>query len=285
MKDILGIVPLGEAIGRTAGALVTRFDKNASQSTINQADFDLGRGGPGMRVDIASLAAVRGGARGAAIDRSAAVDRVALSSSSRTSAPRPPTATEARQSSIVTAEGGGKALTAEISPSPKSTMASDINAGSASAPIVNETLSPASFGQTTIAENPVLLGRWNDAMRSAASSSRSNGYTRYLDSLARGKVPNQKMLEEAFGAVNSRFIPSARASGFNVAEVHHWNFGKIDSPKGIVDSRGLVPVDSRALHQQIHTATSDSSNIWDGKIAPQHQIQADDWLTKLPPWK
>ncbi|WP_370663765.1 DUF6861 domain-containing protein [Massilia antarctica] len=152
------------------------------------------------------------------------------------------------------------------------------------APIAGGGLSPASFGKSTIAEDPVLLAHWTDAMRSAANSSRSNGYIRYLESLKKGEVPDQKMLEEAFGAVNSRFIPAARSSGYQIAEVHHWNFGKSSFPEGIVDSRNLVPVETRALHQEIHTATSSSTNIWGGTVAPQHQLPLEGWFTTLPPW-
>jgi len=142
-------------------------------------------------------------------------------------------------------------------------------------------LRPADFGTASVAENAATLRMWNDAMRSAATSSRSNGYIRYLEALERGETPTQTMLEKAFGAVNSRFLDSARAAGMDVAEVHHWNFGKTDFPTQIVDPRNLAPTSARILHEQIHRATSATSDIWGGTIAPQHQIPIPEWST---PW-
>lgn len=114
-----------------------------------------------------------------------------------------------------------------------------------------------------------------------SASTRVNGYTRYLQALERGEAPTQKMLEKAFGAVNSRFLKSAREAGYDVAQVHHWNFPKGDFPTQIVDPRHLVPVPSRGVHEQIHRATSDTTNIWSGPIAPQHQIPIGEWSTPL----
>lgn len=72
-------------------------------------------------------------------------------------------------------------------------------------------------------------------MRSAPSAENANGYTRYLDALASGQNPSQRILEESFNAVNSRFVKSSRAAGEEIAEVNHWNFGKTDFPTQIVD--------------------------------------------------
>lgn len=144
-------------------------------------------------------------------------------------------------------------------------------------------LTPQSFGYSTVAENEKTLKMWNDAMRSAANSRRENGYMRYLDALAKGETPDQKMLEQAFGAVNSRFMKAARAEGMEVAEVHHWNYGKIDYPTQVVDPRNLVPVPTRAAHEALHRATSLTTDIWAGRINPQHVIDIDGWYTPLAP--
>ena len=144
-------------------------------------------------------------------------------------------------------------------------------------------LVPESFGFSTVADNPQSLLMWNDALRSAASAKNANGYTRYLDMLASGQSPNQKALEEAFSAVNSRFVKSARAAGQEIAEVHHWNFGKTDFPTQIVDPRHLVPVPSRDAHQLIHEQTSATSKIWVGPISPLHRIEIPEWSTPLAP--
>ena len=144
-------------------------------------------------------------------------------------------------------------------------------------------LVPESFGLSVIADNPQSLQMWNNAMRSAASAKSANGYTRYLDALASGQNPSQKILEEAFKAVNSRFVKSSRAAGEAVAEVHHWNFGKTDFPTQIVDPRHLVPVPSREVHQLIHQQTSATSKPWVGPISPLHRIDIPEWSTPLAP--
>jgi hypothetical protein len=144
-------------------------------------------------------------------------------------------------------------------------------------------LSPRSFGLQTIAEDPQLLRMWNDAMRSAASSRIENGYQRYLQALSRGETPSQRMLEDAFGSVNSRFVTSARGAGYNIAEVHHWNYGKTDNPTLIVDPRNLVPVPSRAMHIDIHRQTSSGTNFFVDPIAPQHRLDIQGWYTPLAP--
>jgi filamentous hemagglutinin len=123
---------------------------------------------------------------------------------------------------------------------------------------------------------------WIDAVKSAASSRRENAYMRYLQALERGETPTQAMLEDAFDAVNKRFLKAARGAGYDIAEVHHWNFSKSDFPRQIVDPRILVPVPTRALHEQIHRATSGTVDIWAGPINPQHQIPLPDWLTVFP---
>ena len=154
-------------------------------------------------------------------------------------------------------------------------------------PLVGDDLTarlvPQSFGFSTVADNPQSLQMWNDAMRSAASANRPNGYTRYLDTLASGQNPSQQILEDAFSAVNSRFVKSAREAGQEIAQVHHWNFGKTDFPTQIVDPRHLVPVPSREAHQLIHQQTSATSNIWVGPISPLHRIEIPEWSTPLAP--
>jgi YD repeat-containing protein len=144
-------------------------------------------------------------------------------------------------------------------------------------------ITPASLGYSTIAENQETLKMWNDAMRGAANSRVRNGYVDYLDALGRGDVPDQKLLERAFSAVNSRFTKAARGAGIEVGPVHHWNFGKQDFPSQIVDPRNLIITESREAHEYIHRATSSGTNIWGGTIDPRHSISTDSWYTPLAP--
>jgi filamentous hemagglutinin len=140
-----------------------------------------------------------------------------------------------------------------------------------------------SLGYSTVADSPQTLRMWNDALKSAANSSRENGYMRYLDVLERGEAPTQKVLENAFSAVNKRFTASAREAGIEVAEVHHWNYGKTDFPTQIVDPRNLVIAPTRDIHQSFHSATSLTTDIWGGPINPLHQIHIENWYTPLAP--
>jgi hypothetical protein len=78
-------------------------------------------------------------------------------------------------------------------------------------------------------------------MRSAANSSRPNGYTRYLHALERGDTITKSMMDEAFQAVNSRFLESYRAAGNQAYAVHHWNFDRNTFPNQVLDPRNLVP--------------------------------------------
>ena len=144
-------------------------------------------------------------------------------------------------------------------------------------------ITPQSLGYSTVADNPQTLGMWNDALKSAANSSRENGYMRYLNILERGETPTQKVLEDAFSAVNKRFTASAREAGIEVAEVHHWNYGKTDFPTQIVDPRNLVIAPTRDIHQSFHNATSLTTDIWGGPINPVHQIHIENWYTPLAP--
>lgn len=142
-------------------------------------------------------------------------------------------------------------------------------------------VSPGSFGLSTMAEDPRLLRMCNNAMRSAATSRRANGYTRYLEALEAGQSPSQSMLESAFDTVRRRFLVSARDEGYDIAEVHHWNFPKTDFPTQIVDPRNLVPMSSRDLHQDVHTAASGTTDIWSGSTAPDSQVSISDWSIPL----
>ncbi|MGB0901807.1 RHS repeat domain-containing protein, partial [Halocynthiibacter sp.] len=144
-------------------------------------------------------------------------------------------------------------------------------------------LSPKSFDLETLSQNPRLHRHWTNAMKSAASSTRKNGYQRYLETLSKGNTPTTKQLESAFSAVNQRFMKLARADGFDIAQVHHWNYNKGSYPTQIVDPRHLVPVSSRDLHTILHRqTTSNPGNIWKGPISPEHVINIPDWSTPLP---
>ena len=128
-----------------------------------------------------------------------------------------------------------------------------------------------------------MLRMWNDSMRSAASAKRANGYSRYLEAIDRGDTISHEMLEEAFSAVNSRFMKAAREAGQDMAQVHLWNFSKSVYPTQIVDPRHLVPTPSRAVHEQIHRATSSTTDIWVGPVDPRWRINIPEWTTPLAP--
>ncbi|MBK4217701.1 PAAR/RHS domain-containing protein [Paracoccus caeni] len=145
-------------------------------------------------------------------------------------------------------------------------------------------ITPGDFGLGTITDDPVLHRLWIDAMKDAAAAKKSNGYTRLLELYDQGKTPTTKQLEAAFKSVNDRFLSSARNAGYTIAQTHHWNYNKGSYPTQIVDPRHLVPTPSRAVHQQIHQATtSNPSKPWAGPIADEHRINIPDHSTPLPP--
>lgn len=139
-------------------------------------------------------------------------------------------------------------------------------------------LRPGDVGLKTIAGDSKLLGHWNDAMRAAAKG--DNGYSRYLTALDNGSQVTKAELNDAFKAVNARFLESARASGYDIAQVHHWNFPKEQFAQQIVDARHLVPVDSRAVHEALHQVTTGGSK-WAGPINPINEIPIGDWSNVL----
>jgi hypothetical protein len=145
-------------------------------------------------------------------------------------------------------------------------------------------LRPSNFGLKTIAEDPATLGMWNDAMRSAFNSPRPNAYKTYLEALHNGQTPTKKMLDDAWKVVNGNFMESYRTAGNQVHSVHHWNFNRNDFPTQVFDSRNLVPTPTKQVHDAIHAATtSNPTRMFNGPIAPQHQITIPDYSTPLAP--
>ena len=91
------------------------------------------------------------------------------------------------------------------------------------------------------------------------------------------------MLKNAFKAVNSRFLEYPRAAGYNIAEVHHWNFNKSAFPTQVLDARNLVPVESRNIHELLHRLTTGNPSApWFGPIDPRNVLEIPDISTPLP---
>lgn len=81
------------------------------------------------------------------------------------------------------------------------------------------------------------------------------------------------MLQDAFQAVNRNFTASAKAAGYKVGPVHHWNFSKCAFPTQVFDARNLVITPNKGIHLMIQRATaSDPSAPWAGPINPIDQI-------------
>jgi RHS repeat-associated protein len=142
-------------------------------------------------------------------------------------------------------------------------------------------VSPSFYGLKTIAEDSSLLRMWNSSLKSAASSTRANGYTRYLNTLESGGTVDQTMLEGAFKSVNGYFLPQARSAGYDIARVHHWNFSKSQFPNQVLDPRNLVPVESQNIHELLHRLTTGNTSVWNGPIAPQNELFIPNISTPL----
>lgn len=149
--------------------------------------------------------------------------------------------------------------------------------------ITPPSLRPSDFGLRTISEDADVLSMWNNALKSAATSTRPNGYTRYLQAIDGGLPMTKEMIDDAFQAVNSRFMSAYRASGRQVYAVHHWNFDRNTFPLQIVDPRHLALVQDRATHEAIHRATSSTTDIWAGPIDARHVLPIPNVATPLTP--
>jgi len=154
--------------------------------------------------------------------------------------------------------------------------------GTAGAILMNRGLRPADFNMSFIAEDPVMLQLWDSARTAARSTGRSNAYTRYLEAMTQGNSMTSQQLRDAVGVVQDRFLELARARGFDVATVHHWNFPLSRYPQLITDPRHLVPVfeqsQMRGGYHPVHQGglhrltTSNPSQPTAGPVAPVHEI-------------
>jgi RHS repeat-associated protein len=135
----------------------------------------------------------------------------------------------------------------------------------------------------SIADDPELHRLWEEAMKKTAEEGKDNGYTRLLGKLERGEQPTGKDLSAGFKSVNDNFLGSAREAGYDIAQVHHWNFPKSAYPDQVFDPRNLVPTGSRAEHESYHDATSGSTSKWSGPIAPENVKDIDGSAYPLAP--
>jgi RHS repeat-associated protein len=136
-------------------------------------------------------------------------------------------------------------------------------------------LCPEEYGISSIAEQPELLKLWEQALEKTGEEGKDNAYTRLQEMIANGEEPTNADLAAAFGAVNKKFLELARAADpdCDIAQVHHWNYPKSDYPDQVFDPNNLFPVDSRALHEQIHQdTTSNPSKPWAGPISPDSEL-------------
>lgn len=148
----------------------------------------------------------------------------------------------------------------------------------------NQAKSPSDYGVSSIATNPRLHAIWEDSMRKAAASRFGNAYTKYLNKLESGEPLTGDELSAAFGTVNKLFLANARKDGYNMDEVHHWNYSKSDYPDQVFDPNNLFPLTSRDLHTQIHQqTTSDTSRPWRGPIGQDSTIPMDSSSYTLAP--
>jgi RHS repeat-associated protein len=160
--------------------------------------------------------------------------------------------------------------------------------------LMSRGLRPADFGLAPIVDDPILLRLWNESLRDVAVSRRGaatggNAYQRYLTAIERGEPLSQPMLEDAFGAVNKTFLPRARAAGYDIATVHHWNWPKAQYPGQVVDPRNLIPIPEQSLlsggyhptHYGIHQLTSSGTNVYVDPTGAIHVIPIEKWMS---PW-
>jgi hypothetical protein len=119
-------------------------------------------------------------------------------------------------------------------------------------------LSPNDFGLKFLASDKKLLDVWEKVVEGALGSKKENALTRLIKKLDANGLASvtSKELSEAFSAVNSRFLREARKAGYDIAEVHHWNYPKIDNLDNLLDPNRLVPATAAKTHDFMHEATS-----------------------------
>jgi RHS repeat-associated protein len=131
--------------------------------------------------------------------------------------------------------------------------------------LIGSKIGPKTFGLAFLNKNPQLLKIWEEAVDATLKSNRKapNALKRLLEKLEKGGVPTGPELSDAFGVVNSKFLKAARSAGHDVAELHHWNYPKIDNLDNLLDPSRLVPAPSAQAHDFMHEATS--SAFWPTK--------------------
>jgi hypothetical protein len=139
-------------------------------------------------------------------------------------------------------------------------------------------LSPGSFGLKTVAEDQQLLDMWNQSMKEAATG--ENAYTEYLRMLEEGASPGKDEVRAAFDTVNKRFLKKARGVGYQISEVHHWNYPIADNLEQGLDSRHLTPMPDDATHVQVHRETA-TGHPYRSPVAPENIVVIPDFSTTL----
>jgi hypothetical protein len=86
----------------------------------------------------------------------------------------------------------------------------------------------------------------------------------------------QAMLEGAWKSVNSRFLPAARELGYEIAQVHHWNFPKHAHALRVFDPRTLFASRTRVQHEWFHRMTTFARNFWIGPVDEASRMVLDD---------
>jgi hypothetical protein len=133
---------------------------------------------------------------------------------------------------------------------------------------------PRAFGLKSIAEDPVLIQLWEEALRNTVANARGgNAYTALLESPS---VATADELSKAFQAVSKNFRQLAREAGYEMGgPIHHWNFSKAAYPNQVFDPRNLFPTRSFEQHKAIHQLMSSSDDIWYGPIVPDEAIEIE----------
>ena len=122
---------------------------------------------------------------------------------------------------------------------------------------------PAQYGLRTIAEDQSILDIYNDTLRWAAKG--ENAYTKHL------KSPTLKSANRAWQeTVSPQFLKRMRNAGYDISEVHHWNWPRSMFPEHVFDARHLVPIPQPARLALGNSPGSD--------VSPQSQPERDSTL-------
>lgn len=163
-----------------------------------------------------------------------------------------------------------------------------------SAGTAGQPLWPSDLGLTTIDENEILLGFWNQAKRELWNSEQDNQYKEYVKTWeieqrrygeVTGKTISSNLARAAYANVRGRWGKLLSQAGINISgmEVEHFNSPIWLFNLQAVDPRFLVLTQNRRIHQMSHQLKSGGRgfNTWRAPTRFTNMLPTHEHYTRL----